>query len=92
MFVFDVFKGQEIQRVKDLIETNHCVSIYVPPYLTNEFQPFDLTINGIAKEFINKRFSDLYANQITKKLEEGEDVYKINVTNPLTIIKPVHAR
>ena len=92
MLIFDVFKGQKTQRVTDLIEENDCICVYVPPNLTHVFQPLDLTVNGMAKEFLNKKFGDWYANQITKKLEQGEDVYKINVVTNLTAMKPLHAQ
>ena len=58
---------------------------YVPANLTQVFQPLDLT----AKEFLN--FGDRYANQSTKKLEQGDNVYKISVDTTLTVMKPVHA-
>ena len=79
MLFFDVFKGQKAKRVANLIEENECVCVYVPRNLTHEFQPLDVTVNGIAKLFLNKKFRDWYANQITKKFEQGKYVYEIVV-------------
>ena len=92
LLIYDVFKGQETQRVIALIESNGCLRVYVPPNLTHVFQPLDLTINGNTKEFLKNKFSDWYASQITNKLEKGEDVYEIEVKTTLTVMKPMHAR
>ena len=91
LLIFDVFRGQTTKKVTDLIEENDCVKVFVPANLTHEFQPLDLTVNGVAKEFLNKKFSD-YAKKITDELEKGTDVYKIDVNTTLTVMKPVHAK
>ena len=49
MLIFDLFKGQCTQKVLDLLDENNCVNVFVPPNLTNMFQPLDLSINGVAK-------------------------------------------
>ena len=87
MPIFDISKGQKTQLVTDLIQEYDCVTVN----LTHVFQPLDLTANGTAKEFLNGKFGDWYANQITKKLEQGDDVYQISVDTTLTVMKPVHA-
>ena len=51
----------------------------------------DLTVNGNAQDFLNAKFGDWYANQITRKLENGEDAYEIEVETTLTVMKPIHA-
>ena len=87
-----VKKKKEDTKVTDMIEENDCVKVFVPANLTHEFQPLDLTVNGVAKEFLNKKFGDWYAKQITDELEKGTDVYKIDVNTTLTVMKPVHAK
>ena len=56
MLIFDVFKAQCTQRVFDLIDENHCVTVFVPANLTHVFQPLDLAINGVAKSFLKSKF------------------------------------
>ena len=92
LLIYDVFKGQKYQRVIASIESNGCLRVHVPPNLTHEFQPLDLTINVNTKECLKNKFSDWYASQITNKLEKGEDVYEIEVKTTLTVMKPMHAR
>ena len=49
MLIFDVFKAQFTQRVFDLINENHFVTVFVPANLTHVFQPLDLAINSVKK-------------------------------------------
>ena len=91
LLIYDVFRGQMTQKVRDLVEENNCLSVYVPANLTNEFQPLDLTINGPAKQFLVGKFQDWYASQITKQIERGINVYSIEVGLQLSIMKPIHA-
>ena len=80
LIIYDVFKGQMTQCVTDLIESNGCLLVYVPPNLTRVFQPLDLSINGNAKEFLKNKFSDWYTSQRINKLEKGEndiDIFKL---------------
>ena len=49
MLIFEVFKAQCTQRVFDLINENHCVTVLVQANLTHLFLPLDLAINGVAK-------------------------------------------
>ena len=60
LLIFDVFKGQTTEAVQTLMESNHCVFIFVPANLTNHFQPLDLTVNGPAKSFLNQKFEWIY--------------------------------
>ena len=50
LLIFDVFKGQTTQQVKDVILANNSVYVFVPKNLTNHFQPLDLNVIGQAKQ------------------------------------------
>ena len=52
ILIFYVFKAQCTQRVFDLIDENHCVTVFVPANLAHIFQPLDFAINGVAKSFL----------------------------------------
>ena len=56
--MLDVFKARCTQRVFDLIDENHCVTVFVPANLTHVFQPLDLAISGAAKLFLKSKFSE----------------------------------
>ena len=75
MLIFDVFKAQCTQRVFDLIDENHCVTVFVPANLTHVFQPLDLAINGAAKLFLKSKFSEWYSREISKALDKGQDIH-----------------
>ena len=61
-------------------------------FMTDQFQPLDLTLNGPAKAFLIEKFETWYANQVTEQLEKGTEVYQINVPLTLSILKPIQAR
>ena len=66
--------------------------VNVPNYMTNQFQPLDLNVNGQAKEFLKEKFECWYAQQITNQLEGGSSVYNVQVPLKLSLIKLVHAK
>ena len=92
LLIFDVFKGQTTQQVKDVILANNCVYVFVPKNLTNHFQPLDLNVNGQAKQFLKRKFESWYADQVTKEIEKGTNVYSMNIKTKLLVVKPLHAR
>ena len=92
MLIFDVFKAQCTQRVFDLIDENHCVTVFVPANLTHLFQPLDLAINGVAKSFLKSKFSEWYSKEIAKALDKGQDIHEVKVDTTLTVMKSIHAQ
>ena len=89
ILVFDVFKGQETERVQSLIADNNCISVFVPANMTNYFQPLDLTVNGPAKQFLKGKFQEWYATKIAKQVDKGVDVHAIDVSTKLSVMKLV---
>ena len=92
MLRFDVFKRHITERVASIIEENNCVIIYVPSNLTDQFHPLDLNVNAQAKQFFKKPFECWYTQQISHQLEDGTNVYDVQVPWKLSIIKPIHAK
>ena len=92
LVLFDVLKGQETQAVIDLIDGYNCLSVFVPLNLTHIFQPLGLAIKSKAKRFLSKTFEAWHSQEVTKLLNEGSDVYAINITLNLSVMKPTHAR
>ena len=60
--------------------------------MTNHFQRLDLTVNGVAKTFLNVKFGNWYANEVTKQLNGGAEVYSIEVNLRLTVLTSKHLR
>ena len=92
MLIFDVFKGHVAEKVTSIIEEINCVIIYVPNNLTDQFQPLYLNVNGQAKQFFLKKFECWYAQQIWHQLEHETNVYDVQVSWKLSIIKPIYAK
>ena len=66
------------------------VSFFFPNNITHYFQPSDLTVNSVAKIFLKEKFEIWYANEVKKQLDEGIEVYEVNVPLKLSILKPIH--
>ena len=81
----DVFKGQMMEQVKDLLNENNIKLQKVPANLTYLFQPLDVQggPNGHAKRFMKKNFTLWYADQVQNELDKGKK---------LSILKPLHAK
>ena len=92
MLILDVFKGQTTTAVTELIEENNCVLVYVPPNMTNYFQPLDLIVNGPAKQFLKTKFEEWYAREIEAELNRGVDIYSVDVPRKLSTMKPVQTK
>ena len=56
-----IFSGQMTKLVIDKIAENYIKPVKVPAKMTRVFQPLDLTVNGSAKAFMKKRFSEWYS-------------------------------
>ena len=93
MLIFDVFKEHVTEKVTStsIIDENNCVITNVPNNFTDQFQPLDLNVNGQAKQFLNKRFECWYAQQISYQLEDGTNVYNVQVPLKLSVIRRIHA-
>ena len=90
LLIYNVFTVQTTENIKEYIEENDCVIAYVPNNMTNYFQPLGLTVNAAAKHFLKDKLELWYANEVKKQLEEGNEVYEIDIPLKLSILKPIH--
>ena len=58
--------------------------------MTNIFQPLDLTVNGSAKSFMKRRFTEWYSAEIGTALDEGIQTLD-DIEIKLSVLKPLHA-
>ena len=65
--------------------------VRVPANMTNLFQPLDLTVNGSAKAFMKRKFTEWYGSQISKALDDGVVLDDIDIKLRLSVLKPLHA-
>ena len=52
LLIYDVFTGQTTENIKEYIEENDSVIVYVPNNMTHYFQPQYVTVNAVAKHFL----------------------------------------
>ena len=71
MLLMDVFKGQMIDPVKEILKRNNTILQKVPANLTYLFKPLDAQggPNGYAKRFIKKKFTLSYADQVQRAMD-----------------------
>ena len=92
LLIYDVFTGQTTKNIKEYIQENDCVIVYVPNNMTHYFQHLDLTVIAVAKHFLKVKFELWYAKEVKKQLDEGTKVCEINIPLKLSILKPIHER
>ena len=56
--IIDVFSGQMTDPAIEKLKESNIKLTMVPANMTNLFQPLDLTVNGSAKAFLKKKFTE----------------------------------
>ena len=59
--------------------------------MTHLFQPLDLTVNTVAKDFTNKKFSEWFSRHISIGLENGRELEDIKIDYCLSVLKSLYA-
>ena len=91
LLIIDLFSGQVTPVVLQKLQEIYIFLVRVPPNMTNLFQPPDLTVNGAAKSFMKRRFTEWHSREIWKELESRKKLNDIDIKLTLTILKPLHA-
>ena len=92
LVVWDVFKGQMTEAVKEKLSSYNIELVAVPANMPHFFQPLDLTVNGSAKKYMRKQFIIYYSSAVKQQLESGKQLEDIDVDFRLTVMKPLHAQ
>ena len=81
LLIMDVFKGQMTSPVLKVLSNNNILLQSIPASFTYLFQPLDVQggPNGFVKRLMKRKFTDLYASQITLAMEEGKELGTIEV-------------
>ena len=64
LVILDEFKGQTTSRVLNLLQSNDLMYVIVPPNCTDWLQPLDVSVNQAAKQFLQSKFENWYADSI----------------------------
>ena len=94
LLLWDAFKAQSTQKVKDALATHNIELVMVPKNMTHLLQPLDLTTNASFKKFEKRAFTEYFTSCIMKALEidPDRDVASIEVDLRLSTLKPRHAK
>ena len=55
--------------------------------MTNLFQPLDLIVNGAAKDFLKRKYTEWYIGEISKALADGRALDDIEIRLKLLDLK-----
>ena len=58
--LWNAFKAQSTQKVKDTLSANKIESVMVPKNMTHLLQPLDLTTNTSFKKFEKREFCEYF--------------------------------
>ena len=59
--------------------------------MTHLFQPLDLMVNKVAKDFTKKKSSEWFSRQMSIGLENGQELEDIGINYRLCVLKALHA-
>ena len=91
LLIMDVFKGQMTPDVLNMLKANNIFLTKVPTNMTNLYQSLDLTMNGYAKSFLKRMFTEWFASKVCEALESGKIPEEIDVRMNLSFLKPLQA-
>ena len=73
LLLWDAFKAQSTEVVKDSLRTNQIELVIVLKNMTHLLPPLDLTTNATFKKFEKRAFSEYFTSCIMKALEVEPD-------------------
>ena len=91
LLIWDVFRGQQTEKVGELLEANKILYEFVPNNMTADFQVLDLTVNGWLKHLMKMMFNTWFAEQLRSQLDSGTALEHIEINFRLTTMKSLHA-
>ena len=92
MAIFDVFRGQTVDEVYELLEENHTSVVLVPSNCIDKLQPLDLSVNKPAKDHLKQKFHKWYTEKVTEQIDAGKSPDEVVVDMKLTVMKEVGAK
>ena len=87
LVILDEFKGQTTDTVLSLLGQNNIEYVLVPPNCTDCLQPLDVSINKPVKDFLQRKFTDWYAEKIVAQKDSGTVSQPVDMK--LSIMKPI---
>ena len=92
LLLMDVFRGQMTEPVLKKLRENNVFLVQVPANMTNLFQPLDLTVNGVGKAILKRKYTEWCSGKIAKALKDGMQLDDIDIKLKLLVLKPLQAK
>ena len=92
LLLWDVYAPHRTEHILKVLQENNILVIFVPACCTSELQPLDLSVNAIFKRKQKEQFTEWYADEIGKQIENGVLYTDVRVDFPLSFVKPQHAK
>ena len=89
LFLMDIFRGQMTDPILLELQENSILLVQVSPNMTNLFQSLDLTVNGAAKAFLKRKYTEWYSGEISKALVDGIVLDGTEIKLKLSVLKPL---
>jgi hypothetical protein len=90
--LWDVYAPHRTDHIMKVLEDNHIIVLFVPACCTSDLQPLDLTVNALLKKKQKEQFTEWYADEIGKQIDNGVAYTDVRVEFPLSFVKPQHAK
>ena len=90
LLTFDEFKGQTISRELNLLQNNDIMYVIIPPNCTDRLQPLDVSVSRAAKQFLQSKFENWYADNIVAQKNIDKDIEPVDMK--LSIVKTIAAK
>ena len=92
LLILDVLMGQTTTTIRNLLESDEIYFSKVPANMANLYQSSDLTVNGYAKAFMKRMFTEWFATKISEALKKGKAAEDIDSTLNLSTLPPLQAK
>ena len=91
LIILDVLSGQVTTVVIDSFKNNDIEVLCIPSYMSYLVQSLDLRVNSYVKMFTNRKFNEQNLWQIMQQLDDGKELYDINILLELSLMKSLYA-
>ena len=89
LLLFDNFKAQCTETLLTHIDAHNVYVVLTPANCTDRLQPFDISVNKPAKDFLRKQFQEWYSTKICRQFQGVDPKEPVDLR--LTIMKPLGA-
>ena len=76
LLIYDAFRAHTTEGMQNKLGELNVRLVMVPKNMTDHLQPLDISANKPAKNYLKRRYAELYMEQVVRLEEEGECGYE----------------